>query len=964
MKRVLFILACFTAVAFALEPMGYEEVKDLSTLEILTPSLQKRKTAKIRLKNGLEAYLISDPDADQSAAALAMEVGSWNDDPRYPGIAHFLEHLLFMGSKTYPEENSYDKQVWDNGGALNAYTAPNRTVYIFSVNNDAFPLTLDMFSHMFADPLFNPSGIARELHAVDQEHDKNIESDGSRLWMIFKETGNPGHPNALFSTGNAKTLGGIPQKEVISWYEKNYSADRAHLILYSRLPIKELKAMTARLFSLLPKSSTPLKKIEQPLLSERQEGHVIAIQPFQDIRDLSIEWELPKAYVKDIENNAHFLLGYVLGGRHQSSLYSKLKKEELIEGISSGISRASKDSAFFSINFELTPLGAEHFETVLERCFQTLNGLKNSGIPPYIFDEMKTMAKIDYEYQSRVSPYAFVSSHIAQMVNEPLETYPQKITLPTEYHAEEVSSFLTLLTPEKGAYFLTAPSQLTGIYPDLQEKWSGASYAIQKIPSQTLAAWQSLSSDPTISLPKQNPYIPNDLKLVTRESEGKMVVTPKPIKLAESDRGELFFWEDTQYQVPEVSWIFNITTPAVTETARSVVLCDLYSYALDERLAPTLAFARPASLGVSFSMSDMKLIFSVAGLSEKAPALLEETLKVAKNCTVTKEEFDLFVTSLRSQYANQGKAMPVMQAIETTRNLLYNNAPRHPEMLSALNSITYEDYLAFSASLFHEAYVEAMLIGNMVEKDARNVWKTVQNTLEYAPFPKKEHERKQILTLSSFEGPYKISSQTESLGNAAVLVIQEGPVTFPKKASHMVLGAALQEDFFDTLRTKQQTGYIAKSAAVEDEDQLYKMLFVQSTTHQPDELIARFELFLEGYVKDFEAALPEGRFEVLRSNLITKIDTPPTNLGAMASYLNTLAYTHKEDFDRPDKLIAALKDLSYEELKADTATFLSRKNSKRIAIMLEGKQPEDKAFRYEGITAETLKAEGTYISLP
>ena len=308
--------------------------------------------------------------------------------------------------------------------------------------------------------------------------------------------------------------------------------------------------------------------------------------------------------------------------------------------------------------------------------------------------------------------------------------------------------------------------------------------------------------------------------------------------------------------------------------------------------------------------------------------------------------------------------MPVFQAYEISMNLLFNNAPRHTEKLSALENLSYEDYLFFADKLFQEAYIEAVLIGNMTEKQASNAWNLALEKLSFAPYPKKNHERKQMLTLSSFQGPYKVPAQTESLGNAAILVIQEGAMTFPKKASHLVLGTGLQEDFFDTLRTKQQTAYFAKAGSQEEEEQLFNMFMVQSSTHQPDELIARFELFLETYIKDFEVALPEGRFEVLRSNVITTLETPPTNLGQMSFYLNSLAFTHKGDFARRDKMITALKNLTYEGFKADTISFLSRRNSRRIAIMLEGKQPEGKAFRYEGVTAETLKTEGTYISLP
>ncbi|MBF5059831.1 insulinase family protein [Candidatus Neptunochlamydia vexilliferae] len=941
-----------------------QEIQDQSSLEILTPSLSKRQVAKLRLENGLEAYLISDPGADQSAAALSMEVGSWGDDPNYPGIAHFLEHLLFMGSETYPEESEYEKQVRDNGGVLNAYTAPDRTVYIFSVNNDAFPATLDMFAHMFIDPLFNPSGIGRELHAVDQEHDKNIEHDGAREWMVMKETGNPHHPNASFSTGNSETLGGIPQKDVKRWHRENYSADRAHLTVYSTLPMEELKPLVANTFAAVPKRPVDTLPIKEKLFSEKQEGHVIAIQPVKEVRDLSLNWELPSSYVSNLENRSHTLLGYILGGRHPSSLYSELKKEELIEDVSSGFWRLGKECGLFSINFTLTPKGAAQFEAVIERTFQALNGVKAMGIPPYIFNEAKTMAKIDYEYQSRTAPYHFVSHHAAGMINEPLETYPLKTILPTTYNVEETEAFLSLLKPDTCACFLVASPELTGITPDHKEMWSGAEYAVQEFSEETLTAWANVSPHPEISIPEQNHFIPSDLKLVTQEGTGEMIVTPVPTKLFDEERGTLYFWEDTEYQVPEVSWTLSFATPSIDGSAHQSVLLDLYLYTLDEKLAPTLSFAEAASLNTSCRAGNMKLYLQINGFSEKAPLLLEKVLTTLKSCKMTKEEFELYTTSLKSSYANQGKAMPIAQANEILGNLLFNNAPLHTEKLAALESLTYEEYLTFADHLFKETYTEGMLIGNMTQTDAERVWQMVQEKLGSAPYPKKDHERRQILTLSSFQGPYKVSMQTESLGNAAILLIQEGVVTFPKKAAQLILSQGLQDDFFATLRTKQQTGYITYSGGYEEEDQLYKAFMVQSTTHQPDELIARFELFLETYVKDFEVSLPEGRFEVLRSNVITLLDTPPTNLSAMNANLTHIAFTHKGDFERRKKLIAHLKELTYEEFKTKAITAISRQNPRRIAIMLEGKQPKEKTFRYEGITADTLKAQGTYISLP
>ncbi|MCB1085105.1 MAG: insulinase family protein, partial [Chlamydiia bacterium] len=568
MKKIALLFLLF---ASALQSASYEEVVDQNSYQVLTPSLQKRKTAKIRLKNGLEAYLVSDPDANQSAAALSFEVGSWNDDPKYPGIAHFLEHLLFLGSETYPEENAYDKQVWDNGGTLNAYTAPDRTVYIFSVNNDAFPTTLDMFSHMFTDPLFSPSGVGRELHAVDQEHDKNIENDGNRAWMIFKETGNPSHPNALFSTGNLETMKGIPPSVVRQWFEKNYHANEAHLSLYSTLPLEELKEMTVRLFSSLPEGERRKTGIDEPLFSKHQEGHIIAIKPVKEIRELSIEWELPREYAANLDASADHLLGYVLRSKHEGSLYTKLKEEGLIDSLSSGIMRAGKENALFSISFDLTPLGAKHFYRVIDQCFATLNNLKNEGIPPYIFQEKKTIALIDYQYQSRIAPYQFVQGHAHSMIDEPLETYPMKSQLFSSYRPEEGEAFLKLLKPEQAAYFLIASPELTGIPPNKKERWLGAEYSLQKISEEALKRWETLSENSLSPLPKQNPYIPTELTLKHQGGSEKLV-TPEPTRVIEKERGVLYFWGDTQYHVPEVSWRFFLSTPAIDGSPRQSVL--------------------------------------------------------------------------------------------------------------------------------------------------------------------------------------------------------------------------------------------------------------------------------------------------------------------------------------------------------------------------------------------------------
>ena len=161
MKIVFAYMIFFTTAGFANIP--YQEITDTSHLTILSPSLQKRSYGKILLKNGIKAYLISDPEAEQSACAVAIHAGSWDDPKSHPGTAHLLEHMLFLGTEKYPTSNGFSSFLSDHNGLHNAYTAPNLTVYLISVYTSHFDEGLDRFADFFTSPLLKQELIASEL---------------------------------------------------------------------------------------------------------------------------------------------------------------------------------------------------------------------------------------------------------------------------------------------------------------------------------------------------------------------------------------------------------------------------------------------------------------------------------------------------------------------------------------------------------------------------------------------------------------------------------------------------------------------------------------------------------------------------------------------------------------------------------------------------------------------------------
>ena len=153
------------------------------------------------LDNGLRVMLISDPEAEKSAAALDVYVGSGSDPEDRQGLAHFLEHMLFLGTDKYPDAGDYQRFIKENGGTHNAYTSFEHTNYYFEVQPDQFEPTLDRFARFFVHPLLDPQYIDREKNAVHSEYRARIKNEYRRQLDVLKTVINPKHEFSQIFSG-------------------------------------------------------------------------------------------------------------------------------------------------------------------------------------------------------------------------------------------------------------------------------------------------------------------------------------------------------------------------------------------------------------------------------------------------------------------------------------------------------------------------------------------------------------------------------------------------------------------------------------------------------------------------------------------------------------------------------------------------------------------------------------------
>ena len=169
--------------------------------------------------NQLRCLLIRDRQTDKAALSTTVyPAGQLHDGPQWPGRAHLLEHLVFLGSADFPDENDLTYWLSQQGGNSNAYTDLELTCYYMDCRTAALEGTLQRWAAVLRQPLLSESVVEREIMAVDSEHAKNKPEDMWRTYQLSKTlmadkiatttttSSTPDHPYGQFGSGCLASL--------------------------------------------------------------------------------------------------------------------------------------------------------------------------------------------------------------------------------------------------------------------------------------------------------------------------------------------------------------------------------------------------------------------------------------------------------------------------------------------------------------------------------------------------------------------------------------------------------------------------------------------------------------------------------------------------------------------------------------------------------------------------------------
>src|SRR3990167_5657084 len=148
---------------------------------------------KYRLWNGI-TVLFQKNSSKSVALEVMVKAGSNYENNSILGISHFLEHMLFEGTKKRPDSIIIANEIEKYGAEFNAYTSINRTAFFIKIINRHFDAALDILSDMVANPIFREDKIEKEKKVVLREIDMITDDARQHQWVLFQKNLFEKHP--------------------------------------------------------------------------------------------------------------------------------------------------------------------------------------------------------------------------------------------------------------------------------------------------------------------------------------------------------------------------------------------------------------------------------------------------------------------------------------------------------------------------------------------------------------------------------------------------------------------------------------------------------------------------------------------------------------------------------------------------------------------------------------------------
>ncbi|MBN7122486.1 pitrilysin [Erwinia billingiae] len=870
-----------------------------------------RQYQAIKLDNGMTVLLVSDPQATKSLSALTIPVGSLENPRNQQGLAHYLEHMLLMGSKRYPQPDNLAEFLKKHGGSHNASTASYRTAFYLEVENDALEPAVDRLADAIAEPLLDPVNADRERHAVNAELTMARSRDGLRMAQVGAETLNPDHPSSLFSGGNLDTLKDKPDSKLhdalTAFYQRYYSANLMKAVIYSNKPMDELQTIAAKTFGRVANRNATVPAITVPVVTDKQKGIIIHYVPAQPRKQLKIEFRIENNSDK-FRSKTDTLIAYLIGNRSKNTLSDWLQNQGLADSIDAGADPVvDRNGGVFSISVSLTDKGQADRDRVVAAVFSYLNTLRTGGIDKRYFDEVANVLNLDFRYPSITRDMDYIEWLADTMLRVPVADTLDAPYIADQYDPQAIKARLDGMTPQNARIWYISPDE-----PHNKVAYFvNAPYQVDTITPEHFAQWQADSEKIDLSLPVLNPYIPNDFSLIKPDHK-----YDHPAEVV-NQPGLRVFYMPSQYYAddPKASITLSLRNKEAMSTAKNQVMYGLNDYmaglALDE------LNSQASVAGISFSTGeDDGVTFSASGFTQHLPELMKELLKSYATYQPDQQMLDQAKSWYLERLASAAKGKAFELAIQPAQMVSQLPYTQRSERRALVAGITLDDVKAYRNMLLEKATPELMVVGNMTEDATKTLATDVKSQLNCSG---ESWWHSQYLYIDK-----KTSANLQDEGSStdsalAALYVPLGYPEYESVASSALLSQIIQPWFYNQLRTEEQLGYAVFSFQMPVGRQWGIGFLLQSNVKQPAYLLTRFQAFYPTAEKRLRE-MSKDDFAQYQASMINELKQRPQTLDEEAGRFSKDFNRENYQFDTREKVIAQIQALTPEKM----ATFFHK----------------------------------------
>lgn len=888
-----------------------------------------RQYQAVRLDNGMEVLLVSDPKAVKSLSALVVPVGSLQDPEAHQGLAHYLEHMVLMGSKKYPSPDALSEFLKKHGGSHNASTAPYRTAFYLEVENDALAPAVDRLADAIAEPLLSPEYAQRERNAVNAELTLARSRDGMRMAQVSAETINPAHPGAHFSGGNLETLRDKPgsplQDALVAFRERWYSANLMKAVIYGNKPLPELAAIAARSYGRVENRHATKPEITVPVVTDAQKGLIIHYVPALPRKVLRVEFRIDNNSAQ-FRSKSDELIGYLIGNRSANTLSDWLQKQGLAEGVNaSSDPMVSGNGGGFAISVSLTDKGLAQRDKVVAAIFSYLKLLRENGVDKRYFDELAHVLDLDFRYPTLTRDMDYVEWLADTMLRVPVGHVLDAANIADRYDPKAIEARLAMMTPHNARVWYISPDE-----PHNKTAYFvNAPYQVDKITPQTIGAWHDEAQKISLNLPTLNPYIPDDFTLI---KPGKKYPHPQ---LLVQDPGLRVLYMPSAYFAddPRADLTLVLRNPQAMDSAKNQVLFALNDYlaglALDE-LAGQAAVG-----GISFSTNaNSGLMVNANGYTQRLPQLLRELVKGYFSYTPTQEQLDQAKSWYTRMLDSAEKGKAYEQAIMPVQMLSQVPYFQRAERRAQLPAITLKDVLAYRDNLRRNALPELLVLGNMAPQKAAELGRQLREQLgtqgsEWCRSKDVLVDKARRILVE------KAGSSTDSA--LAALFVPTGYSEETSGAMSSLLAQIIHPWFYNQLRTNEQLGYAVFAFPMSVGRQWGVGFLLQSSDRQPAALWQRYEAFFQSVEPRLRKMTP-AEFAQIKQGVINQFLQAPQTLNEEATRLSKDFDRGNMAFDSRQKVLAEIRKITPQQLADFYHQAVMARNGVSLLSQIAGSQ--------------------------